>query len=84
MPTEAIGGHLEKISASGPMPTSRYWLHQPFSTSAAFTAAASALPGRNCGEVVADDGPHLAPHRLRLEASPRQRSSMTRSSMERT
>ncbi|MNV53541.1 hypothetical protein D3C71_1456950 [compost metagenome] len=45
-PTEAIGGVLEKISASGPMPTSRYCDHWPRSTNSAFSLAAWSDPGR--------------------------------------
>ena len=55
VPTAAIGCALEKISASGPMPTSRYWLHMPCAISASLSAAASREPGRSCLKVVADD-----------------------------
>ena len=92
-PTAAMDGHLVKISASGPMPTSRYWLHQPLATRASFTFSASGLLGRRAArsspppaEPASD--PRMARTSARTasarEASPRQRSSMTRSSMERT
>ena len=42
-PTSA--GALVKISASGPMPTSRYCDHSPSAISASFSASASAQPG---------------------------------------
>ena len=42
-----MGGALEKTSASGPMPTSRYCDHWPRATSASFSAMASAEPGRS-------------------------------------
>src|SRR5258708_2310167 len=44
-PTEAIGGHLVKISASGPMPPSRYGDQPPRRISASFSFAASGEPG---------------------------------------
>ena len=44
-PTDAIGWHLVKTSASGPMPTSRYCDQTPRSISFALTPAASAEPG---------------------------------------
>src|SRR5688572_16198327 len=44
-PTAAMGGHFVKISASGPMPTSRYCDHAFCSTSVFLSAAASADPG---------------------------------------
>ena len=37
---------MVNTSASGPMPTSRYWLHQPRSSSRALSAEASSDPGR--------------------------------------
>src|SRR5262249_20182727 len=45
-PTGAIGGHFVNSSASGPMPTSRYWDHIPLLTSTSLTLAASGEPGR--------------------------------------
>lgn len=44
-PTAAMICDLVKISASGPMPTSRYCDHQPFSISLSFNACASGEPG---------------------------------------
>ena len=38
-------GTLVKISASGPMPTSRYWLHQPCLISTSLSRIASGEPG---------------------------------------
>ena len=40
-----MGWPLVKISASGPMPTSRYWLQAPALISVSFKAAASGEPG---------------------------------------
>src|SRR5690606_6071309 len=40
VPTDAMGGALENTSASGPMPTSRYWDHCPRACSSAFSAMA--------------------------------------------
>ena len=83
-PTGAMGGHFVKISASAPMPTSRYWLHHPLATSASFTRIASALPGTR----FARSSPMMPRTSMRTaaasDASPRQRSSMTRSSIDRT
>ncbi len=45
-PTAAIGCVLVKISASGPIPTSRYCDHAPCSTRICLMRAASAEPGR--------------------------------------
>ena len=79
-----MGWHLVKISASGPMPTSRYWLHQPFPTSASFSRIAFGLPG--C--TAARSSPMISRTSARTDSardgSPPQRSSMTRSSIERT
>ena len=59
VPTAAIGCALVKISASGPMPTSRYWLHAPCSISTCFRCAASADPGLQLRQVVAHQPVHL-------------------------
>src|SRR6266568_3910628 len=45
VPTADIGCALEKISASGPMPTSRYWLQAPCSISTCLSRIACADPG---------------------------------------
>ena len=63
VPTAAIGCALVKISASGPMPTSRYWLHAPCSISTCFSCAASADPGFSLRQVVADQPVHLGADR---------------------
>ena len=55
VPTEAIGGALVKISASGPMPTSRYWLQAPCAISTSFSAIASGEPGFSSAQIVADE-----------------------------
>ena len=41
VPTVAITGALVKISASGPIPTSRYWLQSPSATSTPLSRIAS-------------------------------------------
>ena len=46
VPTADIGCDLVKISASGPMPTSRYCDHAPCAISASLSRAASGEPGR--------------------------------------
>ena len=46
VPTADIGCDLVKISASGPMPTSRYCDHAPCAISASLSRAASGDPGR--------------------------------------
>src|SRR5881275_669025 len=45
VPTADIGCDLVKISASGPMPTSRYCDHTPCAISTFFSCAASGEPG---------------------------------------
>ncbi len=55
VPTAAMGCALVKISASGPMPTSRYWLHAPCAISTCFSAIACGRAGLEAGEVVADE-----------------------------
>ena len=44
-PTADSGWPLVKTSASGPMPTSRYWHQRPSACSAALAEAAASLPG---------------------------------------
>src|SRR3546814_7623739 len=46
-PTVDRTGDLVKISASGPIATSRYCDHMPSSISACLSVAASPLPGRS-------------------------------------
>ena len=75
---------MVKISASGPMPTSRYWLQAPCSISTCFRCAASADPGFN----FARSSPTSRLTTVRISAaalrSPRARSSITRSIIDRT
>ena len=75
-----IGGHFVKISASGPMPTSRYCDQTPCPISTSLSRIASGEPGRtSC---------RLSPITARIDrrrpsafaASPRACSSITRSS----
>ena len=81
VPTADIGCDLVKISASGPMPTSRYCDHAPCFRSASFRRAASGDPGFTARRL----SPMTATMALRtdsaLDASPRACSSITRSSM---
>ena len=80
VPTADIGCDLVKISASGPMPTSRYCDHAFCAISASFTRAASSEPG-----FTASFSPMIVTSALRtdsaLAGSPRACSSITRSSM---
>ena len=82
VPTEDNTGALVKTSASGPMPTSRYWLQAFWSISTCFSRIASAEPGlslerssptsRTTSFLIASADAGL----------PRARSSITRSSIE--
>ena len=78
-PTVAMGAVFVKISASGPMPTSRYCDHAPCSTSVCLSAIASAEPGR----IALRSPPTSVSMRARIasarDGSPRACSSMTRS-----
>ncbi len=80
-PTADIGCDLVKISASGPMPTSRYCDHARCAISASFTRAASGEPGRTAARL----SPMIATIERRTDSafagSPRACSSITRSSM---
>ncbi len=79
-PTAAMGGHFVKSSASGPMPTSRYWDHMPCATRTSLMRAASGDPGFTPRR----SGPTMAWISRRTPSAsagfPRARSSMTRSS----
>ena len=81
-PTADIGWALVKISASGPMPTSRYCDQAPCSISTRLSSAACGLPGTS----LARSPPSCAAMLLRMASAfsgaPRACSSMTRSSME--
>ena len=83
VPTEDRTWALEKTSASGPIPTSRYWLQSPSSIRAAFTSPAASEPGTTLERL----SPMRAPMRARMASaragSPAACSSMTRSTMER-
>ena len=80
VPTADIGCALVKISASGPIPTSRYCDHAFCAISACFTRSASAEPG--FAESFSPRIPASAPRTdSAFAASPRACSSITRSSM---
>ena len=55
VPTAAMGWHLVKISASGPMPTSRYWLQAPCWISTSFRCIGFGGAGFQLAQVVADE-----------------------------
>ena len=82
VPTVESTGAFVKTSGSGPMPTSRYWLHHPRSRRKDLRSAASAEPGRR----VSSEPPMVAWISARIAPaaswSPRARSSITRSSIE--
>ncbi len=65
-PTADIGCDLVKISASGPMPTSRYCDQAPCRISASFTLRRLGRAGADLRQVVADHGDDFAAHGLRL------------------
>ena len=54
VPTAAMDGALVKISASGPMPTSRYWLQAPCADQHLLEPHRLRRAGLQLGEVVAD------------------------------
>ena len=60
VPTAAIGGHLLKSSASGPMPTSRYCDHIPLATRTSFTARGLRRAGLDAAQVGSHDRLDLA------------------------
>ena len=84
VPTALIGCDLVKISASGPMPTSRYCDHMPWAISTSFSRCASGEPGRTAPR----SSPITATTEARTDsarlASPRACSSITRSSIDAT
>ena len=84
VPTAAIGCALVKISASGPMPTSRYWLHAFCSIRTCFRCAASADPGFSRAR--SSPTSRFTSARIAAAAfrSPRARSSITRSIIDAT
>ena len=84
VPTDDSTGALVKTSASGPIPTSRYWLQACCEISTSFSRIASAEPGFSLER----SSPTSRSTSLRIAAAedglPRARSSMTRSSIETT
>jgi hypothetical protein len=76
-PTAAIGGHLVKTSASGPIPTSRYCDQSPSAISTRFTSAAASDPGTR-SRSLAHDRPTRARTASARTVAP-ARSSITRS-----
>ena len=81
VPTEDKGGALVKISASGPMPTSRYCDQAPCSISSSFSRIAASEPGfspRSSPPIISATRPRMASARL---GSPLHCSSITRSIM---
>ena len=82
VPTADSTGALVNTSASGPMPTSRYWLQAFCETSTSLTCCASAEPGFSCDRSV----PTIRVTSARIACAesglPRARSSITRSSIE--
>ena len=81
-PTEDIGCALVKISASGPMPTSRYCDHAPFSIKTCFNAIACSEPGLSLDRSSPISAVISRRNSTAASALPRARSSITRSSME--
>ena len=82
VPTADSTGALVNTSASGPMPTSRYWLQAFCETSTSLTCCASAEPGFSRDRSV----PTIRVTSARIACAesglPRARSSITRSSIE--
>ncbi|MND79405.1 hypothetical protein D3C80_711440 [compost metagenome] len=80
-PTDDMGWALVKISASGPMPTSRYCDQRPISCSRRFTSAAFSEPATRPFRL----SPRTGARRTRISwarsGSPLACSSITRSSM---
>ena len=73
VPTEDSVGALVKTSASGPMPTSRYWLQAFCSISTCFSCIASVGAGLELGQIVADQPHHFLADRFgrgRIAARP--------------
>ncbi len=82
VPTDESVGALVKTSASGPMPTSRYWLQAFCSISTCFKCIACSEPGLSLEK----SSPTSRTTSLRMASAeaglPRARSSITRSSIE--
>ena len=81
-PTADIGWPLVKISASGPMPTSRYCDHAPCSISTRFNSAACGLPGTSVRMLPPSWACTLRRIASAFSGEPRACSSMTRSSID--
>jgi hypothetical protein len=64
-PPPAIGGHLVKTSASGPIPTSEVLRPEPLAISTRFTSAAASDPGTQVPQPLAHHRAHPRPDRLR-------------------
>ena len=82
VPTAAIGGALVKISASGPMPTSRYCDHSPFACSSFLSSIASGEPGLRPATAPPSAASTSARAAAARSGAPRACSSITRSSSE--
>ena len=82
LPTAAMICDLVKISASGPMPTSRYCDHAPFSINTAFSCIASGDPARSFDRSLPISVPMVARISTAASGLPRARSSITRSSID--
>ena len=73
VPTDDIVGALVKTSASGPMPTSRYWLQAFCSISTCFSCIASGRARLELRQIVADQPHHFLADRFgrgRIAARP--------------
>ncbi len=81
-PTADIGWPLVKISASGPMPTSRYCDQAPCSISTRFSSAACGLPGTRVRMLPPSWACTLRRIASAFSGAPRACSSMTRSSID--
>ncbi len=82
-PTADMGCALVKISASGPMPTSRYCDQAPCSISTRLSSAASLLPGTSLARLPPSWRAMLARIASAFSGAPRACSSITRSSIDR-
>ena len=82
VPTADSTGALVNTSASGPMPTSRYWLQAFWETSTSLTCCASAEPGFSCDRSVPTIRVTSARMACAESGLPRARSSITRSSID--
>ena len=81
VPTADSTGDLVKISASGPMPTSRYCDQAPLACSISFSRMASGPPGLTLERSLPTSAVTSARKVLARAASPRACSSITRSIM---